>query len=300
VEDPTPLPAGSPERKRAEKWWSSRKILSESSLPQQIIMVTTHPDVQYLEELHRVYHGKRLLIFHNILLPFDGRYWFHPYPVVSQEHLKYTWCWGIWCVGDRELWRVHLLTFAEVVWNPGKYLSLESAFAQLYGADVAPDLVKYAELTYGSLTPRGVIADCRYQPPDYPQLFLDTGWFGTSRGKNFTTYTATDENIGYFTEIARKASSAMELIDRIGKKLPPTTAEKLRLNAERLRLDFEIQSAVLKFKAGRLSRDELAESLKEAKRLKEVIDRMKALGARGEGSPGDYKFEQTVAALIGR
>jgi len=298
VEDPERFPPGSPERKRVEKWWKSREVLRKSSLPSQLIMVTTHPDLDYLRELHRVYHGKRLLIFHNTLLPFDGRYWFEPYPPVSEEHLRYTWCWGLWCLGDLELWRAHLLTFSEAIWNPGRFLPLESAFAHLYGTAAAPALVEYAVLTYGSRTPRGVIADCRFQRPEYPQLFLDTGWFGRSRGKNFTTYPPTEETIERFTALARDAARAADLARRLKQTLPPRTAEKLELNAERLRLDFEIQTAILRFKSGGAGREVLTRALEQAGQLRRVIAQMQKVGARGEGNAGDAEFERVVADLL--
>ena len=291
------MQAGS-EKNAGDKWWQSRQIISESDLPQSLIMVTTQPKMSYLKELHQIYKGKPVFIFHNTLLPFDARYWFEPYPVVSKDYIEYAQSWSISCIGDPELWRIHLLTFAEAVWNPGSFLPLERAFAAIYGPENAEELLKYSLLTCGSAVPRGVIADCFDVPDDYPQAFLDTGWFGRAYGKNFTTYKPTPENIKHFQQIAMNAESAVLLIDSMKKSLPPITSEKLKLNARRLQLDFEIWTEVLRFKAGEINKETLVKTIPKAKELKDIIVKMKTLGALGEGNADDLEFEKTIRKLI--
>lgn len=291
------MQAGS-DKKAGDKWWQSRQIISESNLPQSLAMVTTQPKITYLKELQQVYNKKTIFIFHNTLLPFDARYWFEPYPAVSEDYIKYAPSWSVSCIGDPELWRIHLLTFVEAIWNPGKFLTLERAFAAIYGPENAECLLKYSLLTCGSAVPRGIIADCFDVPDDYPQAFLDTGWFGRAYRKNFTTYKPTQENIKHFQQIAMNAESAVRLIDSIKKTLPSITSEKLRLNAGRLQLDFEIWTEVLRFKAGEIDKETLAKTIPKTKKLKEIIEKMKTLGALGEGDSDDSNFEKTIRQLI--
>jgi hypothetical protein len=293
------MQAGS-DKKAGDKWWQSRKIISESDLPNNLTMVTTHPKMSYLKELDKVYKGKPAFVFHNTLLPFDFRYWFEPYPPVSAEHIAYAPSWSVTCLGDLELWRIHLLCFVDALWNPGKFLPLERAFAAIYGPENAEGLLKYSILTCGSAVPRGVIADCWDVPDDYPQAFLDTGWFGRANKKNFTTYKASSENIKRFQKIAEDADSAIKLIDSMKRTLPPDVAKKLKLNAERLKLDFEIWLEVLRFKSGEINGNVLAESIPKARKLEKIISKMRALGALGEGQAGDAEFEKAINKLIRR
>jgi len=221
-----------------------RRLVGE--LPRDIRIWTTQPRTEYLRLLLDVWKRKPE-IYHNFYYSglADWKLWFEAYPVPSPEMVRSVQSvvaagsGGPWA---RE-WRVNYLTFAGNVWSPERPIGLKEAFIREYGERAAPVLTRYAELSGGHAVPgHTIMADVWDQPDQYACVLISLGFAGRLWRRE-----ATPENVADLQRLAERCAR-VEALDWDGTGLDEKTVNRFRLNAERIRLNFEIQAALLQAK----------------------------------------------------
>lgn len=247
-----------------------RRLVGE--LPCDIRVWTTQPKTQYLRLLLEVWKRKPE-IYHNFYYSglADWKLWFESYPVPSPEMVRSvrsvvaSGSGGPWA---RE-WRVNYLAFAGNVWSPARPIGLKEAFIREYGEQAAPVLTRYAELIGGHAVPgHTIMADVWDQPDQYACVLMSRGFAGRLWRRE-----ATPENVADLQHLAERCTH-VEALDWKASGLDNETIERFRLNAERIRLNFEIQAALLQ---AQTVQAEMKEAAKRGQEVGGILERTRAM-----------------------
>ena len=255
---PTPRPAPPQEL-------AYRALVGE--LPADISIWTTQPKLSYLRELNAVYQ-RRPLVWHNYWLDFSqcGEFYFLPYPTLSPEHLALAE--GYWAEGDMvgNPGRANYLIHAATLWSPGARPAWTEVFARECGLPAAAGLAHYAGLTGCGDEAQGIMADWWDQPPSHVGVAL-----GTTAGGQLQPLDASAEHVA---ALRRKAAEAREAMGLPLEGVDEPTARLLRVNAEKIALNYELFAARLGLPAA-----PAADRAGGLEGVHTALDRLEALGA---------------------
>ena len=251
-------------------------------LPEDIVLWTTQPQLDYLRETNRLWR-RRPMIWHNYYLDFSqcqARY-FAAYPAVPREALRLSAGW--WTEGDQfpGPTRASYVTHAAAVWNVAAPVSLEEALAREYGAAAGAALANYVKILNGGREPRGELVDHWDQPNGFPAKLWGTSAAGLL--PHLPPGAATARDLRQRAEAAARARA----VDLVGAGVPPDVAAALQASAEKMELNFRAFAARAELQGANVpeSRRQL---LTEARHR--AIARLRELGAeegylRGLGEP---------------
>lgn len=201
------------------------------NLPEDIILWTTQPKLDYLRETNHLWRRKPM-IWHNYLLDFSQCqvHYFAAYPAVPREVVRLSA--GLWMEGDQFQGRTRAsyVTHAAALWNVAAPVSLGDALAREYGATAGAALADYVKTLQGGSEPRGKLVDHWDQPNDFPAKLFGTN--GAGLLPHLPPGSATARELRKRAEAAAQARA----IDLAG--VPPDVAEALRTDAEKIELNF--------------------------------------------------------------